>query len=624
MSTLKQRQALYTKARDAYYNDPNGESPLTDDEFDRLEDELRSQCPDWPGLKVTGAKVGKKAAVRLPFPMPSLDKVYLEKPADLSKWLRTVPAQTPLWLSPKVDGNAVLCKVVDGQPIALYTRGDGVTGKDITHLMPYMTYLPSVGASLSGTWWLRLEAVLTEDEFSAVTSTGEFATPRAAVSGIMNRMDPHTLLRRIRFYVLRAVSVNNGVLTPVPHGSVRCGWVPHVRIVDLTAQEIIQRAADSLGQYRRAMGVRLDGMVLARASQELPECNPMWAIALKSDAASEQHTTTVKTVEWNVSRHGKLAPKLVVAPVTFDDGTKVTYASGKNAKFLSDSGIGIGAKVTILRAGEIIPEVVAVVARAKNVAVPPASLGDVELRGVDYYVVGDEHKQTQQARGILYAMRALGIDHLGEAFAAQISADYEQAEFAAQWLSYPEDFLGVDQPTAVIRKAIREFKLSNVTPAMLVDATGIFGQGFGPKRSAVVAELLRATPRRNLPDESLFVAALGPKTGALAARNAKTFLSWLNLSDRTVRDMFYAQPKERKQASDKLADVIVTFTGYRDAKEADVIELNGGTIADGLTKKTTVLLYRDGGKASSKCDKARAQGTAVMRWGEFCKQYGVA
>jgi len=107
------------------------------------------------------------------------------------------------------------------------------------------------------------------------------------------------------------------------------------------------------------------------------------------------------------------------------------------------------------------------------------------------------------------------------------------------------------------------------------------------------------------------------KTAIMFESGVKGFKTWMKETGLTV-----AAPvkKVTKESTGALKDVKVTFTGYRDEDQEKHVEANGGEVIS-FGSKTTVLLYKAGGKKSSKLDKAAAKGIAVMTWSEFKKMY---
>ena len=164
-------EKLYLQAKDAYYND----SPImSDGEFDKLEARIKFMLPDSPALKQTGAPA-KRQKAKLPIPIFSLDKV---KPDTVEKWLQA--HKGPYHVSEKLDGHSLEI-VYDKGKISVYTRGDGITGKDVSFLAKALN-LPATKASIT----VRAECILPKASFEALLAK-EFANARNALGAVLNR-----------------------------------------------------------------------------------------------------------------------------------------------------------------------------------------------------------------------------------------------------------------------------------------------------------------------------------------------------------------------------------------------------------------------------------------------------
>ena len=196
----KQLEDILVKANDLYYNHPD-KVILSDEQFDIIKEYFAEKYPGHPFLKVVGAPIiGKKDKVVLPYPMPSMDKIKPQSGA-LSKWLIKYDKPKSYVLSAKLDGTSGLYTTT-GDSAKLYTRGDGLIGKDITHLIPFLK-LPDVKKHRDMV--LRGEFVISKDNFTKHFKSKGGKNARNTVAGLINTLvgsDDHKFIDFVGYEVM--------------------------------------------------------------------------------------------------------------------------------------------------------------------------------------------------------------------------------------------------------------------------------------------------------------------------------------------------------------------------------------------------------------------------------------
>ena len=365
MQDIKQLENQYLRAKIEYYE---GTPIMSDSAFDALEEKLKKL-----GSKVH-EQVGSKRKdfdFEHPTPMLSLAKHQTEEKdgetyyADKefyawhSKRFHVLTPTTPLLGSPKFDGNAIniICRGVDVDQIL--TRGDGKFGKNITK-----RFLPAVGTPLilddlevtkDDIIEIRCEVVIKKTIFEKKYAA-EFANPRNYVAGVIGK-DDYDKTKVSELTIVPLQFLLNGKFV---------GW-SHFRKNEFCAKNwdtpfFAENYIDLIKEYeklREEVDFLLDGVVIAcpiHVREELGQNDhdPEWAVAIKF--VPEQVITTVNGIEWNVGKRGQLTPVVLLDTVQLA-GTNVRRASGYNAGYLKDNGIGIGAMVSVAKAGDIIPEI---------------------------------------------------------------------------------------------------------------------------------------------------------------------------------------------------------------------------------------------------------------------------
>lgn len=601
--TLTQLKAKYKAAKTAYYN---AKPIMTDAQFDRLEDQIKKLAPTWAELKKTGVKV-KKKEVELPEYMPSLNKAYPEK---LPKWLAKYGDKQIAMA--KLDGSALYLGFENGKPTRLITRGDGERGGDISFLIPFLNIKPlKTKASVS----MRCEAVMPRKVFAKKWAS-KFDNARNMVNGILNRAlngEPHPALADIHVVVLGVYG------QPIEKG-LRLSKANGLRVVPYSVM-----TADDPGTYAKRLALvkengvyEMDGLVLAPPSfvfgYDSPE-KPKGTIAFKVNDEAGALVVEVRDIIWQVTGHSRIIPKIYINPTRID-GVMVKHATVHNAKWMQDRGIGPGAKVKVLRSGGVIPKIVGVV-KAGKFKEPDI---DYAQQGVHFVTVNADEATTLRVRvlQILKFMRTVEIEHVA---VGSITRTQHVLKTPLHWLRAhtsgklsavlvkngigPKMAAKIDEEFAAV--------VSTAQPAArLMVALSVFDPGVGERKLKAIEDsgmsmkkLLRASI-----SEIEQIKGFSRKTAQLVIRGVRVYSSMRDAVERQL-DVNYELPKKQAKVKGKLSGQVVTFTGYRDAQHEDAVTKAGGTVAS-FSKKTTILVVKDGGKSSGKVDKAEAAGIKIV------------
>ena len=366
---------------------------IPDAEYDRLMralQQLEEQnpelvTPDSPTQRVGNEPVGAFGTVEHRLPMLSLENAFAEQ--ELRDFHRRVCDRLELEdggdhleyaAEPKLDGAAVSILYENGRLLQGATRGDGTTGEDITHNIRTIEAVPLRlrGSGFPAVLEVRGEVFMPKAGFEAYNekarAAGEktFVNPRNAAAGSLRQLDPKlTAARPLDIYLYSVGFVDGGTL-PERHSDIldrlqdwglkTCPERTVVAGVDGCLQYY-----DAVGRKRDELPYEIDGVVYkvnsVTAQRELGFVSraPRWAIAHKFPAQEEM--TAVLDVEFQVGRTGALTPVARLEPV-FVGGVTVSNATLHNIDELHRKDVRIGDTVIVRRAGDVIPEVVGVVA----------------------------------------------------------------------------------------------------------------------------------------------------------------------------------------------------------------------------------------------------------------------
>ncbi|MCS7030817.1 MAG: NAD-dependent DNA ligase LigA [Gloeomargarita sp. SKYG116] len=381
---MQQLRELLQKAAHAYYVLDN---PIMPDEvYDQLYRELlalEAQHPEWITPDSPTQRVGDQPSqgfpsVTHPTPLYSLDNAF--ELADMQAWEER---WRKLWPDDLPDDLYVCELKIDGLALNLYyergllvwgaTRGDGVTGEDITanvrtiRTIPLrlQTNDPPEGVEIRGEAFLPLPIFEELNRQRQAQGEPTFANPRNAAAGTLRQLDPRIVAqRRLDFF---AYGVGQGVDLPTQKDILLqlAAWGfrinPHFQVCrDLAA---VQAYYQTWVEQRSQLPYGTDGVVVKinhlamQAQLGYTQKSPRWAIAWKFPAETAVATLTGVTVQ--VGRTGTLTPVAELTPVRLA-GTQVTRATLHNAQRLQELDIHIGDRVVVRKAGDIIPEVVEV------------------------------------------------------------------------------------------------------------------------------------------------------------------------------------------------------------------------------------------------------------------------
>lgn len=382
-----------------YYTQDNPEIPDADYDvlFDRLlslELEYDLVTPDSPTQRVGGEPLGQFSQVTHELPMLSLSKVFGEQ--DLTDFDARIKkrlgdeAGLEYICEPKVDGVAVSLLYVDGMLERAATRGDGITGEDITHNVRTINGIPLKlqGKNLEGRIEVRGEIFLGKAGFARLNKRAQnegsktFVNPRNTAAGAVRQLDPRKAARIPLEMFCYSVGVVDEVTMPDKLSEVFDlidSWGLPVNPDRSTEQGIdnCQQYCNRLLAKRDSLDYEIDGAVIKVNNRTVQEelgqnaRTPRWAMAYKFPA--EEKSTTVLDVEFQVGRTGTITPVARLDPV-FVGGVTVSNTTLHNMDEIARLGLRIGDTVIIRRAGDVIPKVVKVIDPAKNKSPKPITV----------------------------------------------------------------------------------------------------------------------------------------------------------------------------------------------------------------------------------------------------------
>ncbi len=632
---------------------------IPDAEYDRLFSELQALeerlpqllSPDSPTLRVGGAPRDDLPSVAHAVPMLSLNNALTE--ADVIAFDARVRdglarsamplASVPYTCELKFDGLAVSLRYLDGVLGVAATRGDGAVGEDVT---PNVRTIRDVPLRLRDAsvpvLEVRGEVLMFKDDLQRLNrmqrESGEhaFANPRNAAAGSLRQLDARiTAHRRLHFFAYGLGEVV-GAPEPEQHWAA-LDWLQSMGLPVCAERARVQGAEGLLEFYRRVRERRerlpydIDGVVYkvdgkaARRALGFVSRAPRFAIAHKFPP--QEALTQVLDIEIQVGRTGALTPVARLAPVTVG-GVTVTNASLHNEGEVRRRDVRVGDTVIVRRAGDVIPEVVGVVAERRPSAAPAFQMpvrcpvcGSAVERAEQEAVArcsGGLFCAAQRKQALLHfaGRRAMDIEGLGDRLVDQL-VDARRVQTPADLYALdPASLLALDRmgerSAAKLLQAIDRSRRTSL--ARFVYALGI--RHVGEATALALAAHFGTIEALMAADEGqlLRVTDVGP----VVARSIRAFFD--EIHNRQVIDALrqagvaWPQAEPIRPAPGPLAGRTFVITGTLPSltrpQAAAMIEGAGGHVSASVSKKTDFVLA--GQDAGSKLERARALGVPVI------------
>lgn len=623
-------------------------------ELEKLEKQYPSLASPYSPAQRVGGQPGEGfATVRHISPMMSLANAFTESELrDFDRRVRqALSGETVKYVvEPKIDGLAVSLFYENGLFSRGATRGDGETGEDISENLKTIRSMPLRLRKIIQALEVRGEAYMTKDSFARLNEareeTGEplFANPRNAAAGTLRQLDPRIAASRRLNLIVYGIGHSEGI-EPQDHSDVlellqELGLRANEFHVFDDMSEIVKYCLD--WQSRRfELPYAIDGLVIKVNSLDQQQRlgttskSPRWAIAYKFPP--EQAVTTVKNIFVRVGRTGVLTPTAEMEPVRIA-GATVSRATLHNEDNIREKDIRIGDKVLIQKAGDIIPEVIAVLpderkGDEKVWAIPAEcpSCGSRVTRAAGEAAVRCTNMAcpAQLWEGLIHfaSRHAMNITGLGPAVLAQILAGGLVRDPADLYRLRYEDLVVLERlgPKSAqnLLGAVQASKKNSLS--RLIFALGI--RHVGERASKILAahygslEALMGAGE----DELMVIPEIGPKIAAsivaffTAAQNRRVI-------DKLVRAGVNTRAERSGGAgAGPLAGKVFVLTGALESftrQEAqEIVERLGGIVSSSVSRITDYVVA--GERPGSKYDKAVSLAIPILDENEFKKLTGM-
>ena len=627
---------------------------ISDFEFDemllkleRLEEQYpQYKSPNSPTMRVGGEAVSSFEKVHHEVEMQSLQKAFsMEELLDFDKRVRDEFPNVEYVVEHKIDGLSVSLEYENGEFVRGSTRGDGVTGEDVSENLRTIRSIPLTLKDKIPYLEVRGEVFLSKDNFRKINDYLEaseqplFANPRNAAAGSLRQLDSKIAAKRgldiFVFNIQRIVGEEINSHIEGLHFLKKQGFKT---ILNDSIFPTMQAAFDrikEIGEERGDLYFDIDGAVVKvndfgmRQALGITAKFPKWAIAYKYPA--EKQTTVIRDIKIQVGRTGVLTP-LAILDTVHIAGSNVSKATLHNMDYIMEKDIRIGDTVVIQKAGDIIPAVVEVIKENRSgdereFQMPEHCLecGAAVVRedGEAAYRCTGINCPAQRFRNIVhFASRdAMNIDGLGPSIIEQLLERGLIENAADLYYLKPTDIAEMDK--------LGEKSAANLIGALERSKSNplyrlIFGLGIrhiGEKAAKLLAAKYKTIDKLKAAEveELTEIADIGEK---MAVSVVEFFAEPQNLKflDRLEQaGVNCVDDSENSIIDRRFEGKVFVLTGtlskYKRSDASAIIESYGGKTSSSVSKKTDYVLA--GEDAGSKLEKAQKLGVAVISEDEF-------
>ena len=634
---------------------------IPDAEYDKLFRELQSieashpelRTPDSPTQRVGGQALSQFPPVHHAVPMLSIRTETDTEASGAEAFDARVRRELGLTESDppvayiaelKFDGLAISLRYENGVFVRGATRGDGENGEDVSQNLRTIraiplrlhTDTPPEFIEIRGEVYMKRADFEKLNERQRAAGEKTFVNPRNSAAGSLRQLDPALTAKRPLSFFAYGLGEVSGWTMPATHGDMLDAFEAFGFPVD-KHRERVQGAAGLVAFHRRIAALRdalpfdIDGVVYKVDSIELQRQlgfvtrEPRWAVAHKYPA--QEQLTTVRDIEVQVGRTGKLTPVAKLAPV-FVGGVTVTNATLHNDDEVKRKDVRIGDTVIVRRAGDVIPEVVAVVperrpADAREFVMPTECpiCGSAVIREEDeanHRCSGGLYCPAQRKQALLHfaSRRAMDVEGLGDKLVDQL---VDQSIVHTPADLYRLGLLALANLDRMAEKSAQNVidavaKSKSTTLARFIYSLGI--RNVGEATAKDLARAFGSLDALMAADEAALQSV--PDVGPIVAESIARFFAEPHnrevIEQLRAVGVHWTETEASRESGGVLAGKTLVLTGTLPTLSRDVatelIEAAGGKVAGSVSKKTHYVVA--GAEAGSKLDKAQQLGVTIL------------
>jgi DNA ligase (NAD+) len=622
---IQELERLILHHKELYYR---GKAEISDEAYDKLEDELKNIDKENPVLKLVGhMQVDNNLKIAHQKKMLSLDKTYDEK--ALIKWIGKEDVISVL----KIDGSSCSLIYKDGHLAMAKTRGDGSFGENITKKAMFIPDIPKAIPNQEEIE-VRGEIYCTEMNFFQISKEMEKiglekpSSQRNIVAGLLGRKENIHLASYLSFKAFDLISdekykKEHEKLDQLQlNGFVMPEYEIHKNKKDV--EKKIQEAKEFMvkGDYL------IDGLVFVyddlKLHAELGETShhPRYKIAFKF--AGDTKTTTINSIEWGVSRNGVLTPVALVEPVELS-GAMIGRVTLHNFGMVQNFELKAGDKIEIIRSGEVIPKFLGIVEKSKGQFTYPKNCPSCssKLTMQDIWLYCENEKCAAKVKeGILNYIQKAGIEDVSDKRLDEMMGKGLVEDIPDLYRLKVDDFLLLEKVKDKLATKMFENiqKTKDQTLAQFISAIGVEGVSVA-KSEKIIAQGYNTLEKILSLDLEKMKSIEG-----FAEKSSQAFLDSLHRKERLIKELISlgvkAKADELASGEGPLQGMKFCITGELSMPRGEfekLIKQNGGVMVSSVSKNTSYLITNETDSSSSKFVKAKDLGIPIVSEAKLLK-----
>ncbi len=598
----------------AYYN--TGKTTMSDSDYDSLRDQLEKLDPKNEYLKKVGAETKGNIKQKYTHVNKMLSLGKAKDVSEMNKWLEKIGAENEEMICcGKIDGMSGCIIYKNGKLDKIVSRGNGEIGQIISHIASHINIPKTI--SLKGDVEIRGEIYLPKD-----TKLETNGSPlRNLAVGIIGRV--HSDVNEIKFLKFICYQILG---SDFKKESQKLDWLKKNGFETVDYEVVIGSKAieDYFNRYnssfRSAWKFESDGIVLTVSdNSKWDGINSKYEIShhfyhnLAWKPVSEEKESTLKDIQWSISRQGKAVPVAIVEPVVFN-GRTVTRATLNNVTNVRQLKLSKGDKVIIKLANEVIPFFSSNLTNHKEtskelIPLKCNSCGTKLIENGVHLVCSNKDCKEQNVLMIIHWVVNSGIEQFSE---SSVRSLYDAGKIKSV-----VDLYSLEE---------KDFKVL---------------EGFGNKKISNALSEIERTKEMSLGQfvDKLSIEGVGEKfVKKIGIKTVEEFLNFKNAEGYEYGKNIIEYVKENKDYINQLLSFVkikkekevkvnanakhIAVTGTAPMKRDDVIieiQKRGDVYDDGIRSTTTVLLCEDIKGSSSKLIKAKAKGIKLLSYSDYLK-----
>ena len=618
--SIEMLEKIIVYTANMYYN---SEEPIVSDSiYDIMIEFLQQKNPKSKVLKNIGSSIKNiKKRVPLDYWLGSMDKI---KPGNkkINSWKEKYPG--PYYLSDKLDGISALLTIDNNNNMKLNTRGTSTEGLDISGLIKYLN-IPSItdidkivskiGKGKKNKLAIRGELIMKKSTFKKNWSKRK-KNVRNTISGLINSKifvpelanDTDLVIYEIVDPVIdfpSAMKVLKNNFNTVNYTKVES-------IKDESLSKILKDRKNN-GNYD------MDGIIVTNGMKHKRNTsgNPKYAFAFKDLLENMIKKAKVVSIDWKISKDGKIIPTLNLEPVEFE-GVTVSRVTAHNAAFILKNKINKGTELKITRSGDVIPYILEVTKSSKHPGMPDMKY---KWSKTKVHILIDGTNDTVKLRNLQYFFSMIDAKGFGPKVVQKLfESNFNSIETVMKMK--PKDYLTIEnfkEKTANKLTVNLKEALNDILLEKLMSASNIFGSGFGQKRIKAILGVYpniltdyKKWKKQEFIDMIISIEGFDTITASQFVSKFKDYVKFHKLIKKFIKI-------KKNKVIKKSIDMTVVMSGFRDKiLEQKVIDM-GGNITGSVSKNTNYLIVVDTTSTSSKITKAKKLKVKIISKDDFIK-----